>query len=89
MNAATTPSSGRKIAFLSLVFVVSTGTATLIELLLWRSESLLAFVVPAVVYTLGSIRLLPWKTPVRKVFSFGILLGMFVPLISYTFGLSI
>jgi hypothetical protein len=76
----------RILARLVLVFVFSTAVATGVEILLWRWETLLSFIVPFVIYILGSLRFLPWKTPVRKAISGGILLGMFTPLVLYTFG---
>jgi hypothetical protein len=73
---------------LSLAFLFSAAVGTSIEILLWRSESLMSFILPFVIYTLGSLRYLPWRTPMRKAFSLGALLGMFTPLILYTFGYS-
>jgi hypothetical protein len=76
----------RMVAWVSLAFAIALVVATAIEIVLWRSETLLAFIVPFTIYTLVSLRLLPWRTPTRRAFSTGLLLGMFTPLILYWFG---
>ena len=78
----------RTVAWVSLVFAIALVVATAIEIVLWRSETLLSFVVPFIIYTLVSLRLLPWRTPTRRAFSTGLPLGMFTPLILYWFGYS-
>lgn len=73
---------------LSAVFVCALATATCVEIALWRAQTLLSFVIPFVIYTLGSLRFLPWKNPTWKSFSLGLMVGMFAPLILYSFGFS-
>jgi hypothetical protein len=76
----------RSLALLPVVFILSLAASICIEMLLWRTELLLAIFVPFVIYMLASLRFVPWRTPMRKAFSLGILSGMFVPLILYAFG---
>jgi hypothetical protein len=76
------------LARLTMVFVVSALGAMSIEILLWRWESLLSFVFPFAIFVLVSLRFLPWRTPTRKAFSGGIFVGVFLPLIIFSFGYS-
>jgi len=74
---------------LSAVFLLAAVTAACIEIALWRSQSLFSFVFPFLIYILASFRLLPWKTFTRKSLSFGLMLGVCIPLILYTAGYSL
>jgi hypothetical protein len=75
------------LARLSAVFIFSAAGAICLEILVWRAEPLLAFLLLLVIYFLGCLRFLPWRTPMRKALSAGILLGLFISIIFFKFGI--
>ena len=71
------------------VFILSTVGSAYGEMLLWKNEIIIAIGIIALVYTLGSLRFMPWKTPLRKALSIGIFVGLFITIILWRFGISI
>lgn len=70
-----------------LVFALATIGAAGCETILFRYEVLIALGILVLVYFLGSLRFLPWKTPLRKAFSIGIGVGMLITLVFWKFGI--
>jgi len=77
------PYDVRTLALLSAVFTLSAASTACVEILLWRSESLLSLFLPCLVYLLTCWRLFPRRTATRKAFSAGVIVGMCIPLFFY------
>lgn len=76
-------------ALCGLVIGLSTVGFVLSEAWLLRVEPLVAIAVLVSVYFLAAIRIFPWRTPFRKAFSIGILLGTIVVLGLWKYGLTL
>jgi len=59
------------------------------EMVLWKYEGLVAVGMLALVYFLASLRFFPWKTPLRKAFSVGVLVGISVTVVFWRFGIEL
>jgi hypothetical protein len=68
--------------------VTSVGTAYG-EMVLWKYEGLVAVGILALVYILASLRFFPWKTPLRKAFTVGVLVGITVTVVFWRFGIEL
>jgi hypothetical protein len=71
------------------VFILSAVSSGYGEMVLWKSETVIAIGILALVYALGGFRFMPWKTPLRKALSIGIFVGLFITIILWKFGISI
>lgn len=70
------PYEARTLARLSAVFILFAVSTAWIEILLWRSSSLLSLFLPFLVYILACLRAFPKRTATRKAFSAGVFVGM-------------
>jgi uncharacterized protein YebE (UPF0316 family) len=68
----------RMLARLSAVSILSAASVAYMEILLWRSHSLLSLFLPFLVYVLACWRAFPKRTATRKAFSAGVFVGMTV-----------
>jgi hypothetical protein len=74
---------------IALVFLVTSVSMAYGEMLLWGYEGLVAVGILAFVYILASLRFFPWKTPLRKAFSVGVLVGISVTVVFWRFGIEL
>jgi hypothetical protein len=71
------------------VFILSTVGSAYGEMVLWKNETIIAIGILVFIYALGSLRFMPWKTPLRKALSIGIFVGLLSTVILWKFGISI
>ena len=75
----------RQLIFSPLVFLASAIPTGLLLRIGWRDWTLFAVIWTAM-YFMGAIGWLPWGTPVRKAFSYGILVGTALPALEWLSG---
>ena len=71
------------------VFILSTVGTAYGELILLKVETLVAIGLLALVYFIGSLRFVPWRTPLRKAFTIGLFAGLLLTIILWKFGPSV
>ena len=63
---------------MSIVFTSSTIISAFLEVAFWKTDAIIAIGILALIYFLGSLRFVPWKTPIKRAFSIGVLFGVFL-----------
>jgi hypothetical protein len=77
-NASKSPAARTKLWKISIVFVFSTIIFAFLEMLFWKIDVIIAIGILALIYFLGSLRFVPWKTSIKRAFSIGVLFGLFL-----------
>ena len=79
--------AAKRFIALGMIFLVSAVCGAALQVLLWKSETLLVFVMPALVYVLLCLRWLPWRRPAGRAASIGFSSGIAIPIIIWAFKL--
>jgi hypothetical protein len=88
-NAANSRENSIEFWKIAVVFIMSTAISTYGEMLLLKNDVIIAIGILAIVYFLGSLRLVPWKTPVKKAVSIGLFSGIVINIILWKYGIFI